>query len=840
MPLPTYVEIAVNQPRISGVFHYHLPPELDGKVGPGSLVVAPFGPQKAQGVVLRMVDVPMVPVTKPVLELIDPQPALTPAQIRLAEWLASETLAPLAACIELFLPPGLSQHAEKVYSLNPQPPEIAAPEIAGSLQQKLLDLIRKRGGSLRSGQIDYALKSDRWRAAAASLVSRGLLQAESILPPPGVRPKLIRTVQLGVPPADAGERLGELGRPNSPAYARRLALLHFLMREPWPVETAWAYAQSGATLADLQHLAAVGLVSLGESEMWRDPLASYEPVLEDAPPLTPDQELAWQPLKAAIEAAACGDPVPPFLLHGVTGSGKTELYLRAAAHTLRLGRQAVVLVPEISLTPQIVRRFIGRFPGQVGLVHSNLSAGERYDTWRRCRAGLLPLVVGPRSALFAPLARLGLVVVDESHDDSYYQDDPQPFYHAASAARAYARLSGAVCLLGTATPDVVTLYSARQENWTQASLPQRVPAAVKTGALTGSTAASPEAAGASALALPQISIVDMRSELKHGNRSIFSTALQDALKQTLAAGQQAILFLNRRGTATYVFCAECGHSLRCPNCDIPLTYHANPAGLVCHYCGYQRKMPARCPECHSASMRQYGTGTEKVEAEVKALLPAARTLRWDAETTRQKGAHEIILSHFSAHRADVLVGTQMLAKGLDLPLVTLVGAVLADVGLNLPDYRAGERTYQILTQVAGRAGRSSLGGQAILQTFMPAQYAIQAAARQDYEAFYRQELEYRKTLRYPPYYRLVRLEYRHARPEQAAEAAARLADSLRAWIADGDFRATSFIGPAPCFFGQLQGMHRWQIILRGPNPSALLRGRELPGWRIEVDPPSLL
>jgi primosomal protein N' (replication factor Y) len=345
----------------------------------------------------------------------------------------------------------------------------------------------------------------------------------------------------------------------------------------------------------------------------------------------------------------------------------------------------------------------------------------------------------------------------------------------------------------------------------------------------------------------------MRQELRAGNRSIFSRPLQEALTQVLEREQQAILFLNRRGTATYVFCRDCGRALKCPRCELPLTYHQerkrppeapashkSQAGLACHHCGYRRRMPEACPSCGSERIRQYGTGTEQVEAEVQALFPQARTLRWDHETTRQKGAHEIILSHFSNRRADVLIGTQMLAKGLDLPWVTLVGAVLADVGLNLPDIYAAERAFQVLTQVAGRAGRSPLGGQVVLQTFQPEHYAIQAAAHHDYGEFYRQELAYRRQLSYPPFSQLVRLEFRHPDPEGAERAAGQMAGRVRAWLAAGDRRATQMTGPVPCFYSRLNGLYRWQIVLRGPQPASLLRGQALGDWRVEVNPPNLL
>ncbi len=871
--MPTFLAIAVNIPQISGVFHYHLPPELEGRVSAGHLVEVPFGKQTVQGVVLHSVAEPEVPQTRPVLALLDLQPALTPAQIALAIALAESTLSPLAAIIGLMLPPGLGQQADVQYSVISDQLSVTSERAAVSTQEHLLKLLQTRG-ALRGRQIDAALPHVNWRAAAQSLVKRGVLAAQPVLPPPSVQPKFVRTAQLAVPPEVAEDALPTLGRAGTPALARRQAMLRCLIREADVVDVTWVYAESGGKRDDLYALADRGLVTLGESEAWRDPLAQMDFVPAEPPQLTRDQQAVWDAIQPALRRSCAGEAVPPFLLHGVTGSGKTEIYLRAVEEVIALGKQAIVLVPEIALTPQTVRRFVSRFPGRVGLVHSRLSPGERYDTWRRARAGLLSVIVGPRSALFTPSPNLGLIVVDECHDDSYYQSEP-PFYHAREAAVMYARLAGAACLLGSATPDIVSFFRAETPGVSQrpgvryqySSLPARILAhrqAVQAQIARLGLESHYRALDAQAemMDLPPVNVVDMRLELKGGNRSIFSTALQHALGAALDRGQQAILFLNRRGAATFVFCRDCGHTLKCPNCDLPLTLHieklqvgklkvegsdqpstsSQPStfNLLCHYCGYQRKMPAKCPECGSAQIRQFGTGTEKVEAEVQALFPQAHTLRWDYETTRQKGAHEIILSHFSNHRADVLVGTQMIAKGLDLPLVTLVGVVLADVGLSLPDYRAAERTFNILTQVAGRAGRSPLGGQVILQTFQPEHYVIQAAARHDYEGFYRQELEYRRQLGYPPFGRLVRLEYRHADASRAEAAAQGMAAQLRGWIAAEDRRATTLIGPAPCFFARVADQHRWQIILRGPNPVSLLRGRALGEWRVEVEPVSLL
>jgi primosomal protein N' (replication factor Y) len=871
-----YAQVAVNVPQVSGAFDYAIPAELDGAIVPGCLVVVPFGRQTVQGIVLHRMAEPSVPEVRLIQALLDPQPAITTQQMRLAEWMAEQAFTPLSACLELMLPPGLSQQADTLYQLLDSPPVGQDETKLSPGQQKLLGLLRKRG-ELRGRQVDVALPHQDWRISAQALARRGWLQARPILQPPAVRPKTVNTVQLAVPPAQAEARLPDLGRDD--ALVRRQAALRFLISEPWPVNVAWVYAASRCTSADLTRLAEMGLVVLGESETWRDPLEKVEFTLQQPPELTPGQQTAWNSLEAGLQAAASGQAVKPFLLPGGTGSGKTEIYLRAVAETLRQGRGAIVMVPEISLTPQTVRRFLARFPGQVGLVHSNLSVGERYDTWRRARAGLLKVIVGPRSALFAPLPDVGLVVVDEFHDESYYQDDMEPRYHAVRAAAAYAGLANAVVVLGSATPEVTWLFRARHEGWPVLELPLRILAHGKISSIPADPDCVPSSPvpasslpqalpatkpggerriseeenkqrGPGSLPLPPVKVVDMRQELKAGNRSIFSRALLDGLRQTLGASQQAILFLNRRGSATYIFCRQCGYSLRCPRCDLPLTFHGAgeiAGSLLCHTCGYQRQMPKTCPQCGSTQIRQFGTGTEKVEAEVQKEFPGARTLRWDYETTRAKGAHDILLSHFVNHRADVLVGTQMLAKGLDLPLVTLVGVVLADVGLNLPDYRAPERTFQLLVQVAGRAGRSALGGQVVLQTFMPDNYAIQAAAGHDYAGFYQRELAERRKLGYPPFSRLLRLEYRHPEADQAEKEARRMAAQVQRWIHEGSFAATTMIGPAPCFYARQAGLYRWQIVLRGPEPLRViqsqtdLRQRSGTGaWRIEVDPVNLL
>jgi primosomal protein N' (replication factor Y) (superfamily II helicase) len=816
-----FVQIVVNVPAVSGIFDYSVPDSLRGQIDVGHLVIVPFGNKTVQGVVFRFVDQPSVANVKEILEIVDSLPVLTQPQIALAEAMAEFTLAPLAAIVSLFLPVGISQEADVLYQTVDNGRWTVKDSQWTPVQRRLLDLLTERG-SLRGRQIDSHFRKVEWRNTANALIRKGVISAKSVLPPPRVRSKFVRVALLAVPPEAAEAHMETLGTKQT--LSRRQAALQFLVQQPEPINVSWVYAQSGCNLADLQELEERGLIRLFESEIFRDPLekagkqGDTYPAKQDLE-LTPEQHSALQQI---LHALSSPEVQPSFLLQGVTGSGKTEIYLRAAEEVIRLGRQVIILVPEIALTPQTVRRFLSRFPGQVGIVHSKLSEGERYDTWRRARSGALKLIIGARSALFSPLPNLGLIVADECHDSSYYQSEP-PFYHAVTTAQTYARFAGAVCVLGSATPTVIQRYQAEMGELKQLELPRRI---------TGSD-------------LPPVEIIDMRDELKAGQRGIFSRSLLRELESTLGRGEQAILFLNRRGTATYIFCRDCGLVLRCPNCDTPLTLHVDEKErLLCHQCGYERQKPNTCPQCGSTHIREYGLGSERVEAEASTLFPKARTLRWDWETTRQKDAHEMILTHFANHQADVLIGTQMLAKGLDLPLVTLVGVVLADVGLYLPDPFAGERVFQVLTQVAGRAGRSERGGRVVLQTFDPAHPVIRSTAQHDVNGFYEYELDQRRRLGYPPFSRLVRLEYRHHDPAAAEQEANKVSARLKDVLRTERWKLLTVIGPVPSFFSRIGGIYRWQIVLRGPDPVPLLREqsaeRWLKDWRVEVDPISLL
>ena len=554
----------------------------------------------------------------------------------------------------------------------------------------------------------------------------------------------------------------------------------------------------------------------GSDSVDSEPSQAPEPFLMPSP----HQAEALASINSAISEARH----EAFLLQGVTGSGKTEVYLQALARCLESGRKAILLVPEISLTPQMVQRFRARFPGRVAVIHSRLSAAEHRRMWWGVHQGRFDVVIGSRSALFAPVQPLGLIVLDEEHEWTYKQPDPEPRYHARTVAMRMAQASNAALVLGSATPDVVSYHRAltgRRLRLLQ--MPHRI-------GLSSSMAG--------------VSIVDMSQELRDGNRSIFSRALQDGLRRVIGEGNQAILFLNRRGAAGIVQCRDCGHVLRCRSCDTPLTYHTSPERLVCHQCNRRSRTVTRCPDCRLTRIRHLGLGTQTVVKELEALLPGVSSLRWDRDAADEVG-HEAILERFARGEAQVLVGTQMVARGLHIPSVTLVGAVLADIGLHLPDFRAGERIFQLLCQVAGRAGRGPGQGTALVQTYSPHHYGVVLASEQDYAAFYEQEAVFRRVQRMPPYSRLLRLIYTHFDPVRCQREAERLGRLLRKERSDWGMTEVDVLGPAPAYNSRVRGRYRWHILLRGQEPRLLLdkvldKAALRDGWVVDVDPVTVL
>lgn len=811
-------------------FHYHLPAELEDRVVAGHLVWVPFGSRQLQGIVLRTAESAPVP-TKAILRLARPEPVLSPVQIELAEWIALHYVAPLAEAVKLFLPPGLlarpdgSTAARAKYEVrvtllavgDEQQTRLAG--MARSTQATaILDWLRRQPQSGATWKEIKAACRLSQRAPLNALQAAGLVAIED------------DQVRLAVDQGAAAAALAALQ-----GLDKYEPVLHALAAAGGSLWKSELTAVVEADLTLLRSLQRAGIVELQEQPRARDPLAGRTYAPTSAPLLTSEQTAVWQQVAASFDQAP--SQRLPFLLHGVTGSGKTEIYLHAIAETLRRGKQAIVLVPEIALTPQTVARFAGRFQGRVTVIHSQLTSGERYDVWRAIRAGEYDIVVGPRSALFAPMPRLGLIVIDEEHESTYKQDAEvwgsfKVFYDARRVARRYAELTESVLIFGSATPSLDIYYAAQEGQFHLLEMPRRV---LGHGESTGGVTLYAE--------LPPVEIVDMRQELRVGNRSIFSRSLASELLATLDAGEQAILFLNRRGTHTFVMCRDCGHVEQCKRCEIPLTLHAGQQTLVCHRCNHQRPVPAICPACKSKRIKFFGAGTEHIEEAVQEIAPRARVLRWDADTTLQKGSHEAILAKFAGQEANVLIGTQMIAKGLDLPLVTLVGVIAADVGLFLPDFRSGERTFQLLTQVAGRAGRSARGGRVVIQSYRPEHHAIQAAAQHDYAAFYRRELAFRREHRYPPVRRLARLVFWEKNEKKAKVESERMAAILRTRAAEMAPHAGLFevMGPVPAYFARFRGSYRWQILVSAPDPAAFLRGLAIPfGWRVDVDPMGVL
>src|SRR5437899_10982418 len=607
--------------------------------------------------------------------------------------------------------------------------------------------------------------------------------------------------------------------------ARQLATLRALAAG---AVTSRDLADAGGSAAAARALAKRGMVLASARAVRRVPAEFAFPDEDRARdlPATGPQAVAIGEITGALGSGR------GFLLHGVTASGKTEVYLRAATAALARGDGVIVLVPEIILTAQVVARFIARFGDRVALLHSALSAGERFDEWRRVLDGAADVVIGSRSALFAPLERIGLVVADEEQEPSYKQES-DPRYHAVDAALALGRISGCAVVLGSATPRVTTSHAARAGELTMLPLPERV----------------------GELALPLTTIVDLRLELQSGNRSTLSGALRAALQRTVASGEQAILYLNRRGFATVVLCRDCGFVAKCPACDIPYAFHLGgaagrgaslraqgplplpPEFVVCHRCGRRAaRAPDRCPACWSPRIRQLGVGTQRVEEEVRAAVPKAKVIRLDRDAVRAKGSHAAAYERMRSGDAQVIVGTQMLAKGFDLPRVTLVGVVNADTVLNLPDFTAAERTFQLLTQVLGRAGRGVAGGRGILQTYLPEHYAIRAAAAHDYVAFAEAELEGRRRFGYPPFGRLALLSTQAKKVETVEKRAHELAGWLREAAGDD----AEVLGPAPAFAAKRAGSYRAQIVLRGDPERVINRVTVSDEWTVDVDPVTLL
>lgn len=800
-----YCDVAVPVP-VDRLFTYDVPLPSRHQVRPGCRVWVPFGSRKLTGVVVRTHDEPSTQDPREIFRVLDEQPVLDADLLHLAHWIAEYYCAPIGEVLKGMLPLSGEVRRSTVYSLTDTGRDIArqlSVQPADDAVSAVLKLLEERP---RFAQ-HLASKVKHTRPALAALLKRGWVTREDRdeeRDPLRAAAQRLRVQFSHRPPPEMKLRKSER------------ELLAFLELHPGPHNLAELAKSISKASEAARALARRELIKLNADAMLA-PTGFERPV----PVLNAFQEKAFTSIRAALET----NEFKPFLLQGVTGSGKTEVYLRSIQAALEFGKNALLLVPEIALTPAVAGQFFHRFGKQVAILHSAFGDTERAEQWRRIRSGQARVIVGTRSGIFAPVQKLGLVIVDEEHDGSYKQQET-PRYHGRDVALMRAKESGAVAVLGSATPSVETRYNAEHGKYTMLCLPQRI-------------AQRP---------MPQVQIVDMRVEfLETKRQATFSRKLREELNQRLAHGEQTILLLNRRGFSNFMVCRGCGERLVCVNCSVTLTHHRRDKRMLCHYCGYAEKIPTTCPHCGSDYIQFLGTGSERVENELHEHLPAARVARLDRDSAGGKGAFERILHAFRDGEIDILVGTQMIAKGHDIPNVTLVGAVLADIGLSMPDFRAAERSFQLLTQAAGRAGRGSAPGHVVIQTLNPDHYAVRFAAEQDYDGFYRKEIEFRKWLRYPPFAALANVLVRAEKQEEALRMATQLG-----FVLNPAPEGIRVMGPAEAPVLRLKNEFRYQILIKGAKRTIvrsvlkdLRQFAEKEKWNatalvIDVDPISLM
>jgi primosomal protein N' (replication factor Y) len=774
------VEALADRPERT--FSYLLPAAL-GTPAPGSLLLVPYGRRAALGYLMPG-DAEATSGELKLVEAVVSEPMLTLDLLQLAENIAAYFRAPIGTTLAAMLPPGLESRILRRWVVR----------LPGELPAELVDLVDVEG---RIGDAPLMRRAPRrGRSAWVDRLRRsGVIAAEWSLRPPEVSERRVRVLR----PLPGGTE------PPRRAPVQRALIEAIGGSERTLAELAEDLGTDpGALLAPARRLVAIGRAELAWRTIQRDPLAHRATAADLRHTLVAEQV-------AALEATERLAPGGELLLEGVAASGKTDVYLAAVHACVEAGRTAIVLVPEVSLVPQLADRLRATLGDDLAVLHSRLSAGERHDEWWRILRGEAHVVIGTRTAVFAPLADLGLIVVDEEHDGGY-KADRTPRYDARWVARRRAALSGARLVLGSATPDLVSVARVRGGHAERARLAER-----RVGGV------------------PAIEVADMRAELASGNRSIFSAPLAEALGALRRGAEQAVLLINRRGAATFILCRDCGESLRCPDCDLPFVYHLAGGSLRCHHCGRTTAPTERCPGCGSSRIRYFGAGTQRVEAELRGRWPALRVARLDSDALAGRRGFESVYDDFREGRIDVLVGTQLAAKGLDLPSVTLAAVVAADVTLNLPDYRAAERTFQLLAQVAGRAGRGPLPGRVVIQAYAPGHYAVRAAAALDVDGFADEELLRRRLLGYPPFSVLARLLVADADRGRAEERGHLAAEAVATPGVD-------VLGPQPSYVARRAGRYRYQVVLRAPD--AATRGAALervpPGVAIDVDPESLL
>ncbi|WP_127584328.1 primosomal protein N' [Paenibacillus koleovorans] len=824
-----YAQVIVDVPakQTNRPFDYSVPHELREWVQVGCRVGVPFGPRTVQGFVIGLSDrTDANPAKlKPIGEVLDLMPPLTPELVGLAGWMSRAYICHEVTALQAMIPGALKAKYEKLVGIGQAGAEDRASESGHDPLQSSLEIAMDLTDPEESAVLDYVRSRGQVKTQTLlqkfplhgpiikRLLAQGRLSEEQT-----VKDRVGTKTALTVSPLLDGDELQQAMASLGASAKRQLDVLRHFEAAPEPIRLADLLAKLGISAGTVKSLHEKGWLDIQEVEVFRDPYAGRSFVPTAPLPLTPTQQAVFEPLSNALAA----DAHKVYLLQGVTGSGKTEVYMQAIRQCLDQGKDAIVLVPEISLTPQMVERFKGRFGNQVAVLHSRLSTGERYDEWRKIGLGQVRVAIGARSAVFAPFTKIGLIIIDEEHESSYKQEE-SPKYHARDVAVARARRHGAAVVLGSATPSLESYYKTQHpgEPYEGAFLEQGSPGAW--APLLG-TEWPPFAllrmdARVEGRPLPEVHIVDLREELRGGNRSMFSRELYKAIEDRLHKEQQIVLLLNRRGYSTFVMCRSCGFVVQCPHCDIAMTYHQVSRSMRCHYCGRSESEPRTCPSCESEHIRYFGTGTQRVEEELGKLFPGIRVIRMDVDTTSEKGSHEKLLTRFRNRQADVLLGTQMVAKGLDFPDVTLVGVIAADTVLNLPDFRAAEKTFQLLTQVAGRAGRHKLPGEVYIQTYTPEHYSIRHASKHDYGSFLADELESRRERGYPPFNQLALVTFSHEQAQLLVQFGESFAAKLRElWARSPDRHkpGTLFelLGPIASPIPRIKDRYRFQCMIK--------------------------
>lgn len=756
------VIVDVPASSVNQTFDYQIPEKFKSIIQKGMRVVIPFGPRKITGFVIGFTDESEFKKLRKIIEVLDIIPALTEELLDLGKWLSDQTMSLYITTYQAMLPQVLkSKYERTLIKVENELPEELIFLFDGS-DEVAYKLVDEKNISLKT--VQQALES-------------GMIKEHY-----KVKSQITKKYKTAIIPAVETDKLIEHEKTLAQNAHRQKQILNFFIQNNEAIDQNKLFKELNITRTNLKPLIDKQLITLKQEEVYRNPYEREFPKTEKKV-LTEEQNTAIIPIYKAIEV----ENNETFLLYGVTGSGKTEIYLQAIERVINKGQEAIVLVPEIALTPQMVEQFKGRFGEKVAVMHSALSIGEKYDEWLKIQREEVQVVVGARSAIFAPFKNLGIIIIDEEHEGTYKQEDT-PRYHARDVAIERARVNKCPVILGSATPALESFARAEKSVYTLLSLTKR-------------TNNKP---------MPEVEVVDMRAELHAGNRTMFSTVLIDKMKLAMSKDEQIVLLLNRRGYSNFALCRDCGHVEQCPNCDISLTYHKGHHALKCHYCSYEMPMPENCPACKSDLISFFGTGTERVEEALKKLMPELKVIRMDVDTTRRKGAHERLLNSFSDGEADVLLGTQMIAKGLDFENVTLVGVLAADSMLHLPDFRSGEKTFQLLTQVSGRAGRHELDGEVIIQSYTPDHYSITLASNYNFLKFYEKEMGMRRSFKYPPYVYLALITITDENLGKVMDVAQRFAEKLAMVLSV----ESTILGPTPSPIARIKKRYRYQIIIK--------------------------